>query len=73
MRNLVQDRQPHRCGYRAYMDIFTVCLEQGFPFISAVVSIKIKIYRNNLLLKHHINLLQCVIHRHNGFLHRLSP
>ena len=34
---IVQDRQPQGCGSRAYMDVFTACLEQWVSFSSVLV------------------------------------
>jgi len=34
---IVQDRQPQGCGCRAYMDVFTACLEQWVSFYSITV------------------------------------
>jgi hypothetical protein len=34
---IAQDRQPQGCGCRAYMDVFTACLEQRVAFSSILL------------------------------------
>jgi hypothetical protein len=39
---IVQDRQPQGCGCRAYMEVFTACLEQWLSFLSVLVIISLQ-------------------------------
>ena len=45
---IAQDRRPQGCGCRAYMDVFTACLEQRVSFSSILLVRLIKMFISKL-------------------------